>query len=167
MNVEFTTPLDEKRGIIASLLRLAYAELVKIDPALWESEQSRWTQYDDEVFGQPRTVGACVFLTRVDGRIVGFGSWDPRQEPRFGIIGHNCILPEFRGRGLGRQQIKEILRRFCEMRIETAKVSTRDHPFFVPAQRMYEACGFREVRRIPSGCDPRQKTIEYEKEIDT
>ena len=44
-------------------------------------------------------------LWRVGGRIAGFGSWDPRQAPDYGIIGHNCVLPEFRGEGLGKQQI--------------------------------------------------------------
>ena len=165
MNVEFTTPFDQKPGTIALLLRQAYADLVKSDPLLWEPEQANWEQYDCEVFGRPTSVGACIFLTRLDGRIVGFGSWDPRQRPYFGIVGHNCVLPEFRGRGFGKQQIQEILRRFREMAIETAKASTNDHPFFIPAQRMYTACGFREVRRIPWDRDPRQRMIEYEKEI--
>jgi len=165
MNVEFTMALDQERGTIAALLKRSYADLVTGNPSLWEPEQVNWEQYDRHVFGQPQTVGACVFLTRLDGRIAGFGSWDPRQRPRFGIIGHNCILPEFRGRGLGKLQIQEILRRFREMTIETAKVSTNDGPFFLPAQRMYIACGFREVRRIPWNRDPGQMIIEYEKEI--
>jgi hypothetical protein len=62
-------------------------------------------------------------------------------------------------------QIQEILRRFREMAIKKAKVSTNDLPFFIPAQRMYIACGFREVRRIPWPRDPKQRMIEYEKEI--
>ncbi len=165
MNVEFTTPLNQKRGTIASLLQQSYADLVKSAPSLWEPEQMNWEQYDHDVFGQPQTVGACIFLTLLDGHIVGFGSWDPRQRPRFGIVGHNCVLPEFRRRGLGKRQIHEILRRFREMAIETAIVSTHDHPFFVPAQRMYEACGFREVRRIPWHRDPGLSIIEYEKEL--
>lgn len=165
MNVEFTTALDQKQGAIAALLKQAYAELIASDPSLWEPERESWEQYDDEVFGQPQTVGACIFLTRLDSHIVGFGSWDPRQRPRFGIVGHNCILPEFRGRGLGKKQIREILRRFREMTIETVRVSTLDHPFFLPARRTYEACGFREVRRIPWDRDAARKMIEYEQEI--
>ena len=165
MNIEFIKPLAEQRGIIASLLKQAYAELIKSAPLLWEPEQKNWEQYDDDVFEQPQTVGACLFLTRLEDRSIGFGSWDPRQRPRFGIVGHNCILPEFRGLGLGKQQIQEVLRRFSEQKFETAKVSTNDHPFFVPAQRMYTACGFREVRRIPWERDPQQRVIEYEKEM--
>ncbi len=166
MNIEFTSPLDEKRGAIASLLKRSYAALVKSAPSLWKPEEINWEQYDDDVFRQPQTIGACIFLTLAEGQTAGFASWDPRQRPQVGIIGHNCILPECRGRGLGRRQIQEILRRFCEMEIEKAKVSTNDHPFFVPAQHMYEACGFREVGRIPWNRDPKQSLIEYAKEID-
>jgi len=165
MNLEFTTPFDQKPGTVASLLKQAYADLVNGDPLLWEPEQANWERYDCEVFGQPASVGACIFLTRLDGRILGFGSWDPRQRPSFGIIGHNCILPEFRGRGFGRQQIQEILRRFRKVAIKMAKVSTLDHPFFIPAMRMYAACGFREVRRVPWDRDPTKTMIEYEIQI--
>jgi GNAT superfamily N-acetyltransferase len=163
--MSFSTAIDQKPGTIASLLKQSYAELVNANPALWESEQAKWEQYDRDVFEQPRTVGVCIFLTWLDGQVVGFGSWDPRQRPRFGIIGHNCILPEFRGRELGKLQINEVLRRFREMAIATAKASTSDHPFFVPAQRMYEACGFHEVRRFPWDRDPNQSIIEYEKNL--
>ena len=165
MDLEFTSPFDRKPGTIASLLKQAYADLVKSDPLLWKPEQANWELFDREVFGQPESVGACIFLTRLDSRILGFGSWDPRPRPSFGIIGHNCILPEFRGRGFGRQQIQEILRRFREMAIKMAKVSTLDHPFFILAKRMYAACGFREVRRIPWERDPTKRIIEYEMQI--
>jgi GNAT superfamily N-acetyltransferase len=165
MNVEFTPALDQKPGTVARLLKECYAEVVKSDPSLWEREEKSWEEYDRDVFAQPQTVGASIFLTRLDGEIAGFGSWDPRQRPRFGVIGHNCVLLQFRGRGLGALQIEEILRRFREMAILTAKVSTLDSPFFAPAQRMYQACGFHEVRRFSWQHDPKQKIIEYEKKL--
>jgi hypothetical protein len=49
MNVEFTTPLDEKRGTIASLLKQSYADVVQSDRSLWEPEQLNWEQYDHDV----------------------------------------------------------------------------------------------------------------------
>ncbi|MEN6335785.1 MAG: GNAT family N-acetyltransferase [Phycisphaerales bacterium] len=166
MGLEFASPLNETPGVIASLLKRSYAALVASEPSLWRGEQVRWEQYDREVFQQPETVGASVFLTRLDGSIVGFASWDPRQRPQRGIVGHNCILPEFRGRGFGREQIREVLRRFENMGIQTALVTTCDHPFFVPARRMYQACGFHEVRRVPWDRDPGRKIIEYERQVD-
>lgn len=164
--LEFAEPAGATPGVIASLLKRSYADLVAREPALWKGEETRWEQYDCEVFRQPDTVGACVFLTGLDGLIVGFASWDPRQGPRYGIVGHNCILPEFQGRGFGREQIREVLRRFQSLGIQTARATTCDHPFFAPAHRMYQACGFREVRRIPWDRDPGRMIIEYERRID-
>ena len=165
MNIEFKSPLDQKPGTIASLLEEAYNDLVKSYPSLWVPERSNWEQYDHAVFTQPSSVGACIFFTWLDGHIVGFGSWDPRQRPDFGIIGHNCVIPKFRNRGLGKRQIQEILQRFLRMGIKTAMVSTNDHSFFIPAQHMYTACGFQEISRNPWDRDPRQSIIEYERQI--
>jgi GNAT superfamily N-acetyltransferase len=164
MNVEFVTIANTKPGTIAQLLRESYAELLRLDPR-WEPEAANWDAYDREVFACPKTVGACFFLTHLDGEIVGFASWDPRSRPAYGIVGHNCILPEFRSRGLGRMQIEEILRRFRVLGIQTARVSTADHPFFVPAQRMYTTCGFQEVQRVPWDRAPNVAIIEYERPL--
>lgn len=147
--LEFTTVRDEPPGAIASLLKRSYADLVAKEPSVWQGERTHWERYDRDVFQQPVTVGASVFLTRLDGAIVGFALWDPRQAPYSGVIGHNCILSEYRGRGFGAEQIREVLRRFERMGIHRALATTCDHPFFVPAQRTYLVCGFREVRRVP------------------
>ncbi len=164
MNTEFTEITGEKRGTFARMLRESYAGLLEIDP-FWECECAGWDLYDQEIFNQPTTVGACLFLTRIDGAIAGFASWDPRQRPEYGIVGHNCILPAFRGRGLGRLQILEVLRRFLVLGVSKARVSTIDHPFFVPAQRTYTACGFRELRRESWVRNSGMMKIEYEKKL--
>lgn len=166
MNLSFA-PLHEQRpGVIASMLKRSYAVLLTSDPAHWMTEQREWTQFDRNAFENPHTVGACVFLSWSGDQLVGFGSYDPRQKPERGIIGHNCILPEFRGNGFGKQQIHEILRIFEGMGIRLAKASTCDDPFFIPAQRMYTACGFHEVRRVPWVRNPNLTLIEYEKRIE-
>ena len=162
--LEFSPLMNETPGVIVSLLRRSYVDLLTNESALWKGEESRWEQYDREAFQQPQTVGASLFVSRLDGVLAGFASWDPRQQPHCGVVGHNCILPEFRGRGLGAEQIREVLRRFQRRGIPMALATTCDHPFFLPAQRMYLACGFREVRRIPWDRDSRYAQIEYEKE---
>jgi GNAT superfamily N-acetyltransferase len=126
----------------------------------WEPS---WREYDNEVFSYPNTVGKAGFISYKGTDIVGFGSWDPRQWPT-GIIGHNCILPRFRCNGYGKQQISEIIRQFQAAHFTKAIVSTMDHVFFLPACRMYEACGFRETRRYVG---PRETLlIEYERILD-
>jgi len=102
MGLEFSTIRNETPGVVASPLKRSYAALAASEPSLWRGEQARWDQHGRDVFQQIETVGASVFLTRFDGSIVGFAWWDPRQRPQRGIVEHNCILPECRGRGFGR-----------------------------------------------------------------
>lgn len=147
------------------MLLQSYADLITSDSIHWKPEENKWIEFDRDAFGNPGTVGACVFLSWHGRELIGFGSFDPRQRPATGIIGHNCILPEFRGQGFGKQQIVEILKRFIGLGIQTAKVTTNDNSFFVPAQRMYESCGFKETGREPWEGDPKQNLIHYQKRI--
>lgn len=165
MKLKFTSPHDQQPGLIASILKQSYADLLESDEEHWGPEVPKWEQFDLEVFQHPDTIGSCVFLSWSDDHLVGFGSYDPRQKPKFGIIGHNCVLPAFRGKGFGKQQIQEILRRFQAQGISTAKTSTLAGTWHIPAQRMYIACGFRETGRHPWDGDPSQTVIEYEKQL--
>lgn len=153
------------RGIIEELLSRGYADLLAREAAYWAREREGWRAYDRQAFDAPDTVGACLFFSRLGDAVVGFASYDPRPGPAYAVIGHNCILPEYRGRGYGSRQIREVLRRFADRGIRKAVVSTGEHPFFAPARRMYEACGFHEVRRVPGGPDPRYRLVEYEVDV--
>jgi GNAT superfamily N-acetyltransferase len=155
-----------KAGIIASFLRQCYAKMLFAEPLYWQREEANWLLFDREVFGNPETVGRCVFITCLEEEEIGFGSFDPRQRPELGIIGHNCVLPRFQGKGYGKRQILEILDRFKQMKIKQAKAITSEHPFFLPARKMYLGCGFQEKRRLIGGPDPRYKVIEYEMELE-
>ncbi|HEX2908368.1 MAG TPA: GNAT family N-acetyltransferase [Phototrophicaceae bacterium] len=153
---------DHHPGQLFSLLYRSYADYLKADPGRQAAWPADWKQYDQDVFAYPDTVGKCGFVTWLDNQIIGFASWDPRQFPALGIIGHNCIVPEFRGNTFGKQQIAEILHRFQIAGFQVAQVTTNAHPFFVPAQRMYQACGFREVNRRIIPADPPYPVIDYE-----
>lgn len=163
--LQFSSINNQEPGILASLLLQSYAVLIKSDPVHWKPEENKWIDFDRDAFGNLETVGACVFLSWHGREIIGFGSFDPRQRPEFGIIGHNCILPKFRGQGFGKQQVIEILKRLIGLGIKTAKVTTNDHSFFIPAQRMYVSCGFKETGREPWPNDPNQSVIHYQKRI--
>jgi len=97
------------------------------------------------------------------GRIpVGFGSWEPVPDKGLGFVGHNCILPPHRRQGYGAKQLGEIVRRMRTQSLRTVKVTTGDHPFFVPARSMYESFGFREVGRRSGGQIPGYGLVDYE-----
>lgn len=165
MALRFTTPHSEVPGVVASLLEQSYAELLASDAEHWAPEVAKWAEFDRDVFEHPDTVGSCVFLSWSGSRLVGFGSFDPRGEGGAGIVGHNCILPEFRGRGFGKQQLLEILRRLRARGMRCARTSTLAGEWHIPAQRMYASCGFRETGRHPWDGDPSQTVIEYEVEL--
>ena len=141
-------------GVLAQLLARSYAELIETDAEFWGRVPDDWERGDREAFESPDTVGACVFITTFAGETVGFGSFDPRQAPATGAVGHHCILPAFRGRGFGKRQVEEILRRLVERSASKAVATTSAHPFFLPARRTYEACGFVEIARTAGGPDP-------------
>jgi ribosomal protein S18 acetylase RimI-like enzyme len=165
MKLKHTSPFEGKPGIIARLLDQSYAELVKAEPELWEPEKMNWEETDRNVFQNPDTIGACTFLSLCGKDIAGFFSFDPRPQPAYGVIGHNCILPEYRNQGFGKQQVVEMLQKFRQIGIARARVSTNDHSFFLPAQRMYIACGFIEIEKVPWDRDPKQNIIRYETKI--
>ncbi len=166
MNLRFTSPHEKKPGIITDLLKRSYAELINAEPEHWGPEERNWEQYDLDVFQNPETIGACVFLSWVGDQLVGFGSYDPRQKPELGVIGHNCILPEFRRKGFGLWQLREILRRLAAMGVKKAKATTHEHVFFEPARRMYLSCGFRKVGQHQWAAHPDQDVIDYERDLD-
>ena len=166
MRPTFTSIEDQSLGILSNMLKCSYAPLLAIDSRHWTSEVRKWEEFDINVFKNPETFGSCVFLSWVDEQIIGFGSYDPRQKLGFGIVGHNCILPEFRRKGFGLWQLREILRRLAAAGLKKAKATTHEHAFFEPARRMYLACGFRKVGQRPWGAHPDQNVVDYERDLD-
>ena len=165
MTLRFGPPSACPPGTVARLLRESYAALIVSEPVPWEEETQGWDRFDSDVYGMPETVGACAALSWAGEELVGLLSFDPRRAPEVGIIGHNCIVPPYRGRAYGKAQIEEVLRRFRERGIRTARVTTCQHPFFEPARRMYASVGFRETGRENHEADPRKRVIYYELEL--
>ncbi len=158
-NLTFTPITKHQPGAIFSLLFQSYAPI-------WNDElEEKMRQADREVFENPDTVGACTFITCLDGQPIGLASYDPRQGPELAIIGHNCILSDYQHRGFGRKQITEILRRLKVQGFAKVTVTTSDHPLFIPAQKMYQACGFKELHRFHQHPDSECQTIEYELDL--
>lgn len=154
--LKFEPIIKFEQGLIFRLLSQSFAEILN------EELEEKIKQFDKETFENPDTVGACVFVSTLNGEVVGMASWDPRQGPKIGIIGWNCVLPKRRRQGVGIAQIEEILKRFCSSGFEKAFVRTGEHPFFEDAQRMYQQCGFSISRRHQTGDQLGYGTIDYE-----
>lgn len=153
-----------KRGTILRLLQESYKGLPQIDLTFIKKWENDWKRFDNDIFDHPDTIGTSGFITYQGKSIIGFASWDPRQHPT-AIIGHNCVLPAFRQRGLGKQQIGELLRRVKFLGFTKARLTTGDHPGFLAAQKMYLACGFHETRRFSDNTDTGWKMVAFEKEL--
>lgn len=152
-------------GTLAEIIGRSYAELLEKWPDGWTDEPRKWADLDRDAYAFPETVGKCFFVSRLAGETVGMASFDPRPGPAYGIVGQNCVLPEFRGRGFGKLQVLEILRRIRDGRMKAARVTTSEHPFFVPALRMYRSLGFKDIRRRYGGPDRRYRLIELEMDL--
>ncbi len=137
-------------GLVFQFLTESHSSLLRELPGAVVGELlAEWEGYDAAVFEEVDTVGSAGFVSVMEKDVVGFASWDPRGMPAVGAIGHNCILPQFRGRGFGEEQVREILRRFGQGGAVMARALTDEHPFYAPAVRMYERCGLQIVERLP------------------
>jgi GNAT superfamily N-acetyltransferase len=160
--VTFSDLQGARPGMLSAMLIESYGGLLAEAPEYWNGERRAWEDYDRDVFAEIDTIGSCIFLTCLDAEPIGFASFDPRQLPDVGVVGHNCVLPGFQGNGYGRLQLREVMRRLTVRGAQTIQAITGEHPFFLPARKMYAACGFHEISRGPGGPDPRYGIITYE-----
>ncbi len=148
--MRFVSPKEFPPETVFGLLKRAWAPL-------WNAElEQAIRQFDLEMTRYPDTAGSCAFVTCLDSELAGMGSYDPRPAPERALVGWNCVVPEHQGKGIGKAQIQEILRLFRARGVRKACVTTGKEDFFVPARRMYEACGFTPIRNTEDN------TIEYE-----
>jgi GNAT superfamily N-acetyltransferase len=145
--VDFKTIDHFKPGLIKSILMNSYREFIDCFPTDKWKLYKQWEQEDSDAFNNPQTIGKYLLFTCLNDMPVGYFSWDERQNP-VGIIGQNCILPEYQRKGYGRKQIEWIIKIFMDKKFKEISVITGDHSFFIPAQRIYEKCGFIERQRI-------------------
>ena len=124
------------RGTLAHQLADAYS--FRSDCRTYWAQD--WQEYDDFFFDHPRIADNCGFITVLDGTPVGHITWDPSSAPDLVILGHNCICTEYKGRGLGKAQLQEAIRRIRKAGVRRITVTT--NALFLPAQRNYESVGF-------------------------
>jgi len=146
--ITFSPIASLNRGQIYEILKDSYHDLLeKYDPRNKKKYLESWEQADKDAFDNPDTIGKCIFATYSDDELIGFASWDPRHFPKYGIIGQNCVLSKYKGRGFGKLQIEKLLSIFKKAKCKKVIVSTGNNEFFIPAQKMYESLGFVEIAK--------------------
>ncbi len=146
-------------GDILSLLKRSYARWPRRNEHL-----DAWARADRAFFEHPDTVGACCIVTFQAARPVGFVSWDPRERPT-ARIGHNCVLPDFQGKGIGKAQLQNALGLLRRQGFSRVHVRTGGEAFFAPARSMYRSCGFIEAGWAGPNSSTPCGTVDYHLEL--
>ncbi len=132
------------RGTLYSLLLDAYSG----ERRLTNKFSHEWEKFDEFIYDNLEFTDGTGFITMEGERPIGFISWDPRMLPEHVELGHNCIINELKGKGLGSHQLEEALVMIKELGPKRIIVRTGKSRFFEPARRMYEKAGFIKKRII-------------------
>ena len=105
MKIEFKKFNEFKRGILYSQLVDAYSFNENCKKA-WDKD---WLDYDNYFYDNLKYTNNCGFIMLLNGDPIGHISWDPRNRPEYVIIGHNCILTKYKGKGYGHILLQEAI----------------------------------------------------------
>lgn len=84
-------------------------------------------------------------VAEAKGKILGYASFSYSEENRLGVVGHNAVDPDYRGRGIGTRLIAEAVQILKDKGAMLLQVTTLLHD--KPARRVYEKVGFVEIAR--------------------
>ncbi len=82
----------------------------------------------------------AVWIAELDGHVVGYVTCDLDQQAKDGSIGLVGIAEQARGQKVGEQLVNRALLWFAEQGMATVSVVTQGSN--IPAQRLYQKCGF-------------------------
>ena len=142
--IEFKKISDFPRGTLYDILADAYSYDER-NKRIWDAN---WRETDDFFYDRSDIADKYGLATCLDGKPIGFVTWDPRHRPEYVEIGHNGIREAYKGRGYGRLQMGEALRRIREYEgLKRIVVRTNSN---LIAPRNYEAAGFVLYDRKPN-----------------
>lgn len=141
MDIEFQPITAFPRGTLMALLRDGYA----FEPCFERDWLPQWREFDDFFYDHPSIADSCGFMTVLNGKPIGFVTWNPTRMPEVIEVGHSCVATACKGNGYGRRQMREAVRRMKTRGPKKIIVCTNE--VCVPAQRTYESAGFRFVEK--------------------
>ena len=144
---EFKKLTDFPPGTLYSILADAYS-FDERNKQIWDAD---WKETDDFFCDNPGIADQYSLVTCLDGEPIGFVTWDPRHRPEYVEIGHNGIREQYKGRGYGRMQLEEALRRIRQYEgLKRIIVCTNGN---LIASRNYESAGFTLYDRKPNNTE--------------
>jgi ribosomal protein S18 acetylase RimI-like enzyme len=136
MPAEFKKINEFSHGILVELLADAYSFNVNIEKAF----KDKWIEDDRFFFDNLHIADKCCFITVLEDEAIGFIAWDPRNMPEYAIIGDNCIVSKHKGKGFGKLQLQEAIKRITQNEVKRIIVTT--NATLISAQKNYESLGF-------------------------
>ncbi len=89
--IEFKKFADFPRGTLYDILADAYAYDDR-NRQIWDDN---WKETDNFFYDNPEIAGKYSLVTCLDGKPIGFVTWDPRHRPDYVEIGHNGIREQY------------------------------------------------------------------------
>ena len=142
--IEFRKISEFPRGTLYELLQDAYS----YDPRNKQIWDANWKETDDFFYDHPEIADKYGLVTCLEGKPIGFVTWDPRNRPEYVEIGHNGIREPYKGRGYGKLQLQEALRRIKTYEgLKRIIVGTNSN---LIAPKNYESAGFTLYDQKPN-----------------
>lgn len=155
--LEYKKISDYPKGTLYNQLKDAYSFNDNCKK-YWNTD---WKDYDDFFYNNLDIADNCGFITVQAGIPIGHISWDPRNNPDYVTIGHNCIISKYKHQGYGKKQLQEALRRIKLLHPKKIIVTTND--ILIPAQKNYASVGFKKIAvRENKECPFAGAYIDYE-----
>ena len=134
--LEFRKFSEFPRGTLYDILQDAYSYDSR-NKELWDEN---WHESDGFFYDNPEIADKYGLVTCIDNYPIGFVTWDPRNIPAYVEIGHNGIRTKFKGKGFGKAQLSEAVRRIKEYNgLKEIRVWTNSN---LVAPKNYESVGF-------------------------
>ncbi|MBR3771878.1 MAG: GNAT family N-acetyltransferase [Clostridium sp.] len=142
MNIQFHKFSEFPRGTIYKLLEDAYS----CDDRWKQVFEENWLESDKFFYDNLDIADKYGFVTTLDGEPIGHISWDPRHQPEYVEIGHNCIATRYKGKGYGKMQLQEAIRRIKTYEgLQKIIVTTNEK--LTPAHFNYASVGMKLVQK--------------------
>jgi ribosomal protein S18 acetylase RimI-like enzyme len=154
---------EEYLGWVAEQFREHYGIEISAPGEQTVREYARKSVNNVAAYAPPQ--GIC-YLLKLDGEMVGMGAL---RQVRDGVgeIKRMYVRPKYRGRGIGRALLKELLGKAREYGYSTILLDTAK--WMTIAQRMYHSAGFRYREEYPESEIPqsiRHLCVFMEKDLD-
>src|SRR6185436_8384663 len=136
--------VELKRMTVEAFDGIAIDQRVEEHLGLLHGHDWRWRKarhIDEDVEANP----AGVFVAEENGRILGYITTRLEREAGKGRIPNLAVIPDARGKGVGRQLIEHALDYFRREGMSFAMIETM--AYNEVGNHLYPACGFVEIAR--------------------